>query len=75
MRTSTLSMPTPWAQAMPPTTTVPASVSDSGLGVSMRLEILIGASTTQSRSVQYACSASYVVSVMRVIHLHALTKP
>ena len=56
-------------------TRVPASVSDSGLGVSMRLEILIGASAAQSRSVQYACSASYVVSVILVIHLHALTKP
>ena len=45
----------------------------SGFGVSMRLISLIGASIAQPRSVQYAVFSSYVVSVMRVIHLQALT--
>ncbi len=52
---------------------LPAFTSDSGRGVSMRLISLMGASIFQPRSVQYACFSSYVVSVMRVIHLQALT--
>ena len=68
-------MPTCCAHATPPTTTFPAGLSDRGFGVSIRLDSLIGASTTQSRSVQYACWASYVVSVIRLIHLQALTNP
>ena len=47
----------------------PASMVDSALGVSIRLEILIGASVAQSRWVQYASCSAYVVSVIRVIHL------
>ena len=43
--------------------------------MSIRLEILIGASVAQSRSVQYACLSSYVVSVSLVTHLVALMKP
>ncbi len=41
-----------WAQAMPPMTVLPDFTVESGLGVSIRLEILIGASVAQSRSVQ-----------------------
>ena len=48
---------------------------ESGFGVSIRLETLIGASVAQSRSVQYASCSAYVVSVIRVIHLVALTNP
>ena len=44
-------------------------------GVSIRQEILIGASVAQSRSVQYAVLSAYVVSVIRVSHLVAPTKP
>ena len=43
--------------------------------MSIRLESLMGASVAQSRSVQYAVFSAYVVSVIRVIHLQALTKP
>ena len=55
MRTSTLSMP----PVLGPGDAADDGVAgvdlvDSGLGVSMRLEILIGASVAQSRSVQYA---------------------
>ena len=49
--------------------------SRSDFGVSIRLEILIGASVAQSRSVQYASCSAYVVSVSRVSHLVALMKP
>ena len=52
---------------------LPASTFASGFGVSIRLISLIGASVAQPRSVQYACFSAYVVSVMRVIHLQALT--
>ena len=44
-------------------------------GVSMREEILIGASVAQSRSVQYDVSFAYVVSVILRSHLVAPTKP
>ena len=53
----------------------PASTVDSGLGVSIRLEILIGASVAQSRLVQYASCSANVVSVNYEIHEVALTKP
>ena len=43
--------------------------------MSIRLAILIGAFVAQPRSVQYAVSSAYVVSVIRVIHLQALMKP
>ena len=66
-------MPRSWAQATPAMNVSPALMSSKDLGVSMRLEILIGASIAQSRSVQYASCSSYVVSVMRVIHLQAET--
>ena len=67
--------PACWAQATPPMTVRPASMVESGRGVSIRLDVLIGASIAQSRSVQYASCSAYVVSVIRVIHLVALTKP
>ena len=51
----------------------PALTLASGFGVSIRLISLMGASVAQPRSVQYAVFSSYVVSVMRVIHLQALT--
>jgi len=51
----------------------PALIVDSGCGVSTRAEVLIGASVAQSRLVQYACCAAYVVSVSFVSHFVAPT--
>ena len=53
----------------------PVGISASDRGVSIRAEILMGASVAQSRSVQYASASSYVVRVSLVSHLVALMKP
>ena len=47
------SMPRCWAQATPPIATVPAGTVASGLGVSIRDIVLIGACSAQPRWTQY----------------------
>ena len=75
MATSTFSTPRVWAQATPAMTAFSLLSVLNACGVSMREEILIGASVAQSRTVQYDVSYSYVVRVILRSHLVAPTKP
>jgi hypothetical protein len=68
-------MPRVWAQATPAMTAFSLFSVLNACGVSIREEILIGASVAQSRSVQYDVFLSYVVSVSLRSHLVAPTKP